>query len=111
MKMFLIVSFLSLGLLLSHAAAVPDPVDAKMIYVCTFGGCIWHGPADGDPEAMEDIVTPIVKTGTLTLMTSPTITCSMPSDGTFPPFKCGLLADSLRICSISGARFREVDLA
>jgi photosystem II stability/assembly factor-like uncharacterized protein len=41
----------------------PDPVDAKMIYVCTYGGCIWHGPADGDPEATEDIVTPIVKPG------------------------------------------------
>ena len=41
----------------------PDPVDAKMIYVCTFGGCIWHGPADGDPESAEDIVTPIVKPG------------------------------------------------
>ena len=41
----------------------PDPVDAKMIYVCTFGGCIWHGPADGDPESAEDIVTPIVKHG------------------------------------------------
>ena len=34
-----------------------------MIYVCTFGGCIWHGPADGDPESTEDIVTPIVKHG------------------------------------------------
>jgi photosystem II stability/assembly factor-like uncharacterized protein len=41
----------------------PDPVDAKMIYVCTFAGCIWHGPADGDPEAVEDIVTPIMKHG------------------------------------------------
>jgi len=34
-----------------------------MIYVCTYGGCIWHGPADGDPEEMEDIVTPIVRPG------------------------------------------------
>ncbi len=42
---------------------IPDPVDAKMIYVCTFGGCIWHGPAEGDPAATEDIVTPIVKHG------------------------------------------------
>ena len=40
-----------------------DPVNPKMIYVCTFGGGIWHGPAEGDPEAMEDIVTPIVKHG------------------------------------------------
>jgi photosystem II stability/assembly factor-like uncharacterized protein len=41
----------------------PDPVDPKMIYVCTFGGGIWHGPADGDPDAAEDIVTAIMKPG------------------------------------------------
>jgi photosystem II stability/assembly factor-like uncharacterized protein len=41
----------------------PDPADPKMIYVCTFGGGIWHGPADGDPEAIEDIVTEIMKPG------------------------------------------------
>jgi photosystem II stability/assembly factor-like uncharacterized protein len=41
----------------------PDPVNAKMIYVCTYGGCIWHGPADGDTDAPEDIVTPIVRPG------------------------------------------------
>ena len=29
-----------------------------MIYVTTFGGSIWHGPAAGDPRAPEDIVTP-----------------------------------------------------
>jgi photosystem II stability/assembly factor-like uncharacterized protein len=39
----------------------PDPKDPNKIYVCTFGGCIWHGPADGDPEAVEDIVTPIMR--------------------------------------------------
>jgi hypothetical protein len=39
----------------------PDPKDSAKIYVCTFGGCIWHGPADGDPNAMEDIVTPVMK--------------------------------------------------
>ena len=34
---------------------VPDPRDAKMIYVTTYGGSVWHGPAAGDPNAMEDI--------------------------------------------------------
>jgi photosystem II stability/assembly factor-like uncharacterized protein len=37
---------------------VPDPRNPKMIYVTTFGGSVWHGPADGDPQATEDIVTP-----------------------------------------------------
>jgi len=41
----------------------PDPLDPKMIYVCTFGGAIWHGPADGDPESADDIVTPVVRHG------------------------------------------------
>ncbi len=36
----------------------PDPNDPEQIYVCTFGGSIWHGPADGDPHAAEDIVSP-----------------------------------------------------
>ncbi|MBI4877335.1 MAG: hypothetical protein HY822_22135 [Acidobacteria bacterium] len=39
---------------------VPDPLDAEMIYVTTFGGSVWHGPAAGDPNAVEDIVTPQV---------------------------------------------------
>src|SRR2546430_11383634 len=34
--------------------AFPDPVDPKMIYVCTYGGGIWHGPADGDPNARSE---------------------------------------------------------
>ena len=25
---------------------IPDPTDAKQIYVTTFGGSVWHGPAD-----------------------------------------------------------------
>jgi photosystem II stability/assembly factor-like uncharacterized protein len=25
---------------------IPDPDDAKKIYVTTFGGSVWHGPAD-----------------------------------------------------------------
>lgn len=39
---------------------VPDPADASKIYVTTFGGSVWHGPADGDPNAQEDIATPVV---------------------------------------------------
>ncbi|HEV2448765.1 MAG TPA: hypothetical protein VGS58_22685, partial [Candidatus Sulfopaludibacter sp.] len=41
----------------------PDPADPGMIYVCTFGGGIWHGPAAGDPGAIEDIVTGVMKPG------------------------------------------------
>ncbi len=37
---------------------VPDPVHPGMIYVTTFGGSVWHGPGAGDPDAVEDIVTP-----------------------------------------------------
>jgi hypothetical protein len=29
-----------------------------MIYVITFGGSVWHGPAAGDPNAIEEIMTP-----------------------------------------------------
>jgi photosystem II stability/assembly factor-like uncharacterized protein len=38
---------------------IPDPRDASMIFVTTFGGSVWHGPAAGDPKAAEDIVTPV----------------------------------------------------
>ncbi len=34
---------------------VVDPVDASKIYVSTFGGSVWHGPATGDPGATEDV--------------------------------------------------------
>jgi photosystem II stability/assembly factor-like uncharacterized protein len=37
---------------------IPDPQDPGMIYVTTFGGSVWHGPADGDPQALEDIAGP-----------------------------------------------------
>jgi photosystem II stability/assembly factor-like uncharacterized protein len=37
---------------------IPDPVDASKIYVSTFGGGVWHGPAKGDPGAAEDVVPP-----------------------------------------------------
>ncbi|HWR54454.1 MAG TPA: hypothetical protein VN428_25325 [Bryobacteraceae bacterium] len=38
---------------------IPDPIDPGRIYITTFGGSVWHGPAEGDPTAIEDIVTPI----------------------------------------------------
>ena len=25
---------------------IPDPTDAGKIYITTFGGSVWHGPAD-----------------------------------------------------------------
>lgn len=40
-----------------------DPQNPAMIYVTTFGGSVWHGPASGDPHAVEDIVTPEVAYG------------------------------------------------
>jgi photosystem II stability/assembly factor-like uncharacterized protein len=35
---------------------VPDAVDPAKVYVTTFGGSVWHGPATGDPAAPEDRV-------------------------------------------------------
>jgi photosystem II stability/assembly factor-like uncharacterized protein len=35
---------------------IPDPRDPDWIFITTFGGSVWHGPATGDPEAVEDIV-------------------------------------------------------
>jgi photosystem II stability/assembly factor-like uncharacterized protein len=35
---------------------IPDPLDASKVYVTTFGGSVWHGPAEGDPAAVEDVV-------------------------------------------------------
>ena len=37
---------------------VPDPQNPDRIYVTTYGGSVWHGPATGDPRAVEDIATP-----------------------------------------------------
>jgi photosystem II stability/assembly factor-like uncharacterized protein len=34
--------------------AIADPVDREKVYVTTFGGGVWHGPARGDPKAPED---------------------------------------------------------
>ena len=36
---------------------VLDPVDRRSIYITTFGGSVWHGPATGDASAKEDILT------------------------------------------------------
>jgi photosystem II stability/assembly factor-like uncharacterized protein len=33
---------------------IADPFDPSKIYVTTFGGGVWHGPASGDPDATED---------------------------------------------------------
>jgi photosystem II stability/assembly factor-like uncharacterized protein len=35
---------------------VADPADVSKIYVTTFGGSVWHGPAAGDPNAVDDVV-------------------------------------------------------
>ena len=37
---------------------LPQPLDPAKIYVTTYGGSVWHGPAKGDPRATQDIVTP-----------------------------------------------------
>lgn len=39
----------------------PDPRDPEKIFVITFGGGVWYGPARGDETANEDIITPIFK--------------------------------------------------
>jgi photosystem II stability/assembly factor-like uncharacterized protein len=38
---------------------IVDPNDASMIYITTYGGSVWHGPAAGDPSAPEDVVNPV----------------------------------------------------
>ena len=40
---------------------VPDPYNPDKIFITTFGGSVWYGPAAGDPQAKEDIVTPLLK--------------------------------------------------
>jgi len=35
---------------------VPDPQDASRVWVTTFGGSVWRGPALGDPQAPEDVI-------------------------------------------------------
>ena len=36
----------------------PDPRDPEKIFIITFGGGVWFGPAKGDENAAEDILTP-----------------------------------------------------
>lgn len=38
-----------------------DPSDPDKIYIITFGGGVWHGPARGDKNSKEDIVTGVLK--------------------------------------------------
>ncbi len=38
-----------------------DEADPGKIFVTTFGGSVWYGPAEGDPDAPEDIATPVMK--------------------------------------------------
>jgi photosystem II stability/assembly factor-like uncharacterized protein len=38
----------------------PDPGDPERIFIITFGGGVWYGPARGDENAAEDIVTPVL---------------------------------------------------
>ncbi len=40
---------------------VPDPNHPDKVFVITFGGGVWHGPAGGDSNAAEDIVTPALR--------------------------------------------------
>jgi photosystem II stability/assembly factor-like uncharacterized protein len=37
-----------------------DPADPEKIFITTYGGGVWYGPAKGDVNAAEDIVTPIL---------------------------------------------------
>lgn len=39
----------------------PDPRDPEKVFVITFGGGTWYGPAKGDENALEDIITPIAR--------------------------------------------------
>jgi len=39
------------------------PRDPSMIFVTTYGGSVWYGPAAGDPHAVEDVVTPAAAYG------------------------------------------------
>jgi hypothetical protein len=35
---------------------IPDPADAEKVYITTYGGGVWHGPAAGDASATEDVL-------------------------------------------------------
>lgn len=38
---------------------IVDPRDESKIFITTYGGSVWYGPAAGDPAATEDILTPV----------------------------------------------------
>jgi photosystem II stability/assembly factor-like uncharacterized protein len=38
---------------------IVDPRDESRIFITTYGGSVWYGPAAGDPSATEDILTPV----------------------------------------------------
>jgi len=38
---------------------IPDPQHEDLIYITTFGGGVWHGPAVGDLSAVDEIATPV----------------------------------------------------
>ena len=40
---------------------VPDPYNPEMIYINTFGGGVWYGPAKGNPTATETVLTQLVR--------------------------------------------------
>ena len=42
---------------------VLDPADPAMIYITTYGGSVWHGPARPGPEVPEDIPNPVPVAG------------------------------------------------
>ena len=50
---------------------IPDAHDADKIYVTTFGGGVWHGPAEGDKNGDDDISTPVVARNNATSTGSP----------------------------------------
>lgn len=37
---------------------IPDPLDPSRIYVTTYGGSVWHGPAEDDRKAIQDLIAP-----------------------------------------------------
>jgi photosystem II stability/assembly factor-like uncharacterized protein len=38
---------------------VLDPHDPASVYITTYGGSVWHGPAAGDPKALGDVLNPV----------------------------------------------------
>ncbi len=44
-------------------SVIPDPADASKIYITTFGGGFWHGPAEGEKSKADEIITPVVGHG------------------------------------------------